>query len=265
MMSLVLAVALAASAAPPLQPLGEAAHAIEAGRLDQARIMIGNAIKAGAEGAAVDKLLADLAFESGDYHMALSRYEALLASDPDNSRHAERAGISAFRQGEMHRSAALLERATSAHGASWRAWNARGVVADHLGDWNSAETAYTRAAALSPDRPAVLNNMGWSLLLRGKWEQGLELLERAADLDPNSPRIADNLELARAALSSDLPRRRAGESDEEWAARLNDVGVMAVFLGDRPRAIAAFAQAIEARSHWFERAANNLALAEGRR
>jgi hypothetical protein len=34
--------------------------------------------------------------------------------------------------------------------------------------------------------------------------------------------------------------------------------------GDRQRAIAAFAQALEASSQWYERAANNLALVEGR-
>lgn len=265
MLSLLLAAALAASAVPPPQPLSEAEHAIESGRLDQARIMIGNAIKAGAQGAVVDRLLAELAFASGDFQLALGRYEALLAADPENSLYAERAGIAAFHRGEIERAGALLNRATASATASWRAWNARGVVADHSGDWELSESAYARAASLSPDRPEVLNNMGWSLLLRGRWEEGLTLIERAALRDPKSRQIADNLELARAASSSDLPRRRPGESDSDWAARLNDTGVMAALRGDHDRAVAAFAQAIEARHDWFERAANNLALAEGRR
>lgn len=263
--SLILAAALWASATPQTEALGEAEHAIEAGRLDQARIMIGNAIKAGAEGPAVERLLADLAFESGDFHLALGRYEALLATSPEDPIYAERAGVAAFRTGKIDRAAALLDLATAGPKASWRAWNARGVVADHLGDWTAAETAYARAAALSPDNPSALNNMGWSLLLQGAWEEGLALLERAAMRDPKSARIADNLELARAAISSDLPRRRPGESDEEWAARLNDAGVVASLRGDRGKAIAAFTRAIEARSNWFDRAANNLALAEGKR
>lgn len=265
MISLILAAALGAAAAPHSQALAEAEHAIDAGRLDQARIMIGDAIAAGAEGAAVERLLAELAFESGEFHLALGRYEALLETSPENALYAERAGISAFHTGKYQRAAALLDLATSKADASWRAWNARGVVADHLGDWQAAEVAYARAAAHSPDQPKILNNMGWSLLLQGAWEEGLALLERAAMIDPKSDRIADNLELARAAISSDLPRRRRGESDEDWAARLNDAGVVASLRGDRARAIAAFTRALEARSRWFDRAANNLALAEGKR
>jgi Flp pilus assembly protein TadD len=116
--------------------------------------------------------------------------------------------------------------------------------------------------ALNPDRPETVNNLGWSLLLRGRWTQAVEQLERAAALDPKTQRIADNLDLARTAISEDLPRRRPNESDSDWAARLNDAGVMARVRGDQKRAIAAFAQAIEARSQWFERAANNLALSQ---
>jgi len=117
---------------------------------------------------------------------------------------------------------------------------------------------------LAPDRAEVLNNQGWSLMLRGRWADALPLLERAAAIDPKSHRIADNLELAKAALSEDLPRRQSGESDADWAARLNDAGVLAAAGGDRKRAVAAFAQALEASNSWFARAANNLAIVEGR-
>ena len=101
-------------------------------------------------------------------------------------------------------------------------------------------------------------------MLRGQWADALPLFERAAGMDPKSKRIADNLELARAAVAEDLPRRLAGETDTAWAARLNDAGVLAASSGDRQRAIAAFAQAIEARTQWFDRAANNLAIVQNR-
>jgi hypothetical protein len=38
--------------------------------------------------------------------------------------------------------------------------------------------------------------------------------------------------------------------------------VLAMASGDRQRATAAFARALEARSQWFDRAANNLATVE---
>jgi hypothetical protein len=87
------------------------------------------------------------------------------------------------------------------------------------------------------------------------------LFADASAKDPHSTRIANNLELARAALSSDLPRRNPGEADSAWAARLNDAGVAAQLLGDKQRAVAAFAQALEARGSWYDRAANNLKAA----
>ncbi len=259
MQALLLAAALAAA---PANPLGEAAHAIAAGRLEQARIMISEAIKSGARGNAVDRLLADLAFASGDYATALIRYKALLGTNSTDLRLAERAGIAALRTGDMERAAMLLERATSSPTASWRAWNARGVTADLRRDWDVADLSYAKAQALDPTRSEVPNNFGWSLLLRGRWAEAIEQLARAATLQPKSQRTADNLDLARAALSEALPERRPNESDRDWAARLNDAGVMARFRGDHKRAVAAFTQALEARSHWFERAANNLAIAQ---
>jgi Flp pilus assembly protein TadD len=261
MAPLLLAVALAA-ASPPADPLGEAAHAIAAGRLEQARIMIGAAVKAGARGDAVDRLLADLAYESGDFQTALARYKPLLNAHSGDLRLAERAGIAALRTGDVSRAAILLERATISPTASWRAWNARGVAADLTADWAVADLAYARALGLEPGRAEISNNLGWSLMLRGRWAEAVEHFERAAALDPKSRRIADNLDLARTALSDELPRRRPNESDADWAARLNDAGMLAGARGDTRRAIAAFTQAIDARSTWFERAANNLALAE---
>ncbi|WP_309601509.1 tetratricopeptide repeat protein [Sphingomonas sp.] len=259
-----LAVAPPAPPAPPVQPapLSEADHAIASGRLDQARIMIGKAIQAGVHGPQLDRLLADLAFASSDFAIALIRYEALLAIQPGEPLFAERIGVAAIHQGNLAKAASALKLATAAPLASWRAWNARGVLADLRGDWIDADRSYARATRAKPNAPEVLNNQAWSLLLRGQWQSGLALLEQAAVLDPHVTRIANNLELARTAVSENLPQRRADESAENWAARLNDAGIVADLRGQRKQAIAAFAQAIMANNVWFERAANNLALAE---
>lgn len=256
--------AIALLAAEPALELGDAVQALQAGRLEQARLMLDAAVSAGANGEEVDRLLAEIAFRTGKWATALERYERLAALHPNESLTLERAGISAFYLGDLHRSAAALAAATAIPGASWRAWNARGAVADFRRDWAEADIAYDRALDLAPASAHVLNNRGWSLLLRGDWAEAMPLIERAAALAPGTRRIADNLELARAAVAEDLPRRHAGESDSGWAARLNDAGVLAMASGDRQRAIAAFAQAIEARGQWFDRASNNLDLVEGR-
>ena len=271
-MSLLIAAALAAVApasepsqlaAPAATPsLAEATHAIGAGRLEQAREMIAAAISAGASGEKVDRLLADFAFASGDNAGALAGYAKLFAAHPDHGFFAERAGIASLKLGHTARAIAYLDHATAKASASWRAWNARGIAADRASDWDRADAAYARAQALAPDSGEVANNQGWSLLLRGQWDEALVELERAAGLDPKSQRIANNLELARVALKDGLPRRWPGETDQAWSARLNDAGVAAAARGERGRAIAAFTQAIEARSIWYGRAAANLAAVQ---
>jgi Flp pilus assembly protein TadD len=265
-MILMAAAIAAAQPAPPakpqVQPLSEAAHAIEAGRLEQARIMIGNAVRAGEKGPAIDRLMADLAYASGDYAKALPAYLNALVGNTGDARLYERAGISALRLRQMSQAAPLLDRATTFPSATWRAWNARGVAADFRRDWAAADESYARAAALAPRRAEVFNNAGWSLLVRARWEEALGKFEQAAALDPRSTRIAQNLELARAAVSEELPARRPDESDTDWAARLNDAGVIAKVRGDNKKAAAAFAQAVEVRSQYYERAANNLAQVE---
>lgn len=96
------------------------------------------------------------------------------------------------------------------------------------------------------------------MLLRGDWAAAVPLFQKAVALDKDSERIANNLELAKAALAADLPRRRSGEANGDWAARLNDAGVAAELLGDKQRAVAAFTQALDASPVWYDRASNNL-------
>ena len=267
---MIAALLLAASAAaaspatwvPPALPLIE--QAIRAGRLEQARLMLGRVAAAGEKGPQVDRLLADFAFASGKNEEALARYLQLSANSPRDSFLAERSAITALRLGNVAVAALLAERATTAPNPTWRAWNARGVVGDLQHDWAKADESYELAARLAPGEGEILNNRGWSQILRGDWSNAVGLFEQAAALDPKSRRIANNLELARAALATDLPRRRPGEEDAAWAARLNDAGVAAQILGDKKRAIAAFAQALEASGSWYDRAANNLQAANGR-
>ena len=267
-MILALAVALALADPGGVEPaavqqsqisLAEAGRAIAAGRFEQAKTILGIAIAAGAKGEPVDRLLADLNFAQGQDAQALQLYKVLLVSHPEELLLLERAGIVALRLGKVDEATVLLDRATGRPEAGWRAWNARGVAADRQRRWDEADAAYARAGQMDPARAQVPNNQGWSLMMRGRWDEALSAFERAGAIDPKLPRLANNQELARAALAADLPRRKGGESEEAYAARLNDAGVVAAASGQTARAEAAFAQAIEVRSHWYARAAENLA------
>lgn len=258
-----LALAAAASApAPHATPvrdlLNGAQHALRVGRVDQAKLMIERAVGAGAAGVQLERTLADLAYVTGKNAEALVRYEALLKRSPNDKALLEPAGIAALKSGDVGRARVLLTSATDQPGATWRAWNALGVAADEHGDWSLAAHCFAQAARLAPSEAAPINNAGWSLLLQGKWAEAAAKFANAVALDPKSPRAADNLELANAALASDLPQRRPGETAASWAARLNDAGVAAAILGQKDRATAAFTRALEASDTWYARAARNL-------
>ncbi|WP_300974531.1 tetratricopeptide repeat protein [Sphingomonas sp. LHG3406-1] len=255
---------LAASllAASPQASLEQAAHALQAGRTGQAREMIRTAMGQGMNGPPVDRLLADLAFGERRWPEAVERYRVLLKTSPADALMLERAGLAALQAGDVEGAVAYLDRAGEQRGASWRVWNARGIAADRQKDWPAADKAYGKGLALRPESAVLLNNAGWSLLLRGRWSEAAERLSRAAALEPSDTRIQANAELAQAAIAARLPSRRAGESDAAFAARLNDAGVVAFVQGDRQKAVAAFTRALEASSQWFTRAANNLAIAE---
>lgn len=237
-------------------------HAIDAGRIDQARLMIARAIEEGADPASLEPSLARIAYKSGAFAEALARGEAMLTASPDDAGINEMVGLSALALGDDSRALTALAKATASPTPSWRAWNALGVLADRAGDAAEARSAYARALAIAPTRAEIVNNLGWSYFLTGDLSDALPYFERAAAADPRSALFAANRDLVLAALAAELPQRKPGEDAEAYAARLNDIGVVALSQHQRRKAIAAFSQAIEAHGKYFERAANNLKAAE---
>jgi tetratricopeptide (TPR) repeat protein len=258
-----LAAASVASQSPPAAPadpsvLKDAAQAIRAGRLVEAKLIIARAVSVGFRGDPVQRLTADLAFASGKYLQALVGYQHLASSSSKQPGDCENGAISALELGRIGDAGPLVDCAVAPENASWRAWNARGVLADFKKDWATADQSYARAHELDPDNAKIVNNQGWSMLLRGDWAGAIPLFEQASAIDGKSSRLANNLELAKAALAADLPKRRADEDGHDWAARLNDAGVAAEMLGQKKRAVAAFTQALDASPIWYDRASNNL-------
>ena len=245
-------------AASPASLIRDADHAITAGRLEEARLLIGRAVASGATGPSLERVLGDLAYRKDNFQEALNRYKHLAQIGQKDPQLCEMGTLAALHLGLWVTAKPFADCAVSSSKSSWRAWNARGVIADFEHDWTTADTSYARAHDLAPDEAEVINNEGWSHLLRGDWAGALPFLEQAAKLDPSSQRIANNLDLAQAAIATELPDRRAGESDASWAQRLNDAGVVAELGGDRNKAIAAFTRALHASGVWYARASNNL-------
>ena len=138
MIGLLLSVLASATAAPPAAPTNlvqDARHAIAVGRLKEARLVISRAVASGASGPIVERLLADLAFQSGKFDEAASRFQHLAASNQRDAHVCEAGGLAALHLGRWDAAKSLVECATAFPQSSWRAWNARGVIADHEADW----------------------------------------------------------------------------------------------------------------------------------
>lgn len=244
--------------------IDEAEHALAAGRVEQAERMLSTMMAAGQSGDRIDRLRAGTAAAAGRNAQALSLYAVLATRQPADPGAAGGAARAAFLLGKVADARRWSALATASPGAGWRDWNLCGAIADTQADFERADHCYGKAEALAPARAEVLNNRAWSYLLRGRWSAAAELLRKALAADPTSRIARANLDLAESALGSDLPVRRAGESANDFAARLNDSGVVAEAAGDRKRAVAAFANALSLRPSWSARIARNLEDAERR-
>lgn len=76
----------------------------------------------------------------------------------------------------------------------WRLYFAQGATLERLGQWPAAEAALQQALVVSPDRPEVLNYLGYTWVDAGvKVREGLALLERAVAQEPGEGYIIDSL------------------------------------------------------------------------
>lgn len=242
----------------------EAEHALAAGRVEQAERMLAILTAEKQDGDRLDLLRAGVAGGSGRHSEALALYASVATRMPGDLRSAAGAARAAFELGRMADARHWSDKATSLPGAGWRDWNLCGAISDRDGRFDRADQCYGEAQRLAPGRAEVRNNRGWSVLLRGRWSEAADLFRAALATAPDNVRIRRNLELAEAAVASDLPLRRAGESAADYAARLNDAGVIAAAAGDSRRARAALANALTERPEWSERTARNLSEIERR-
>jgi Flp pilus assembly protein TadD len=75
------------------------------------------------------------------------------------------------------------------------AWIGLAASYDQLGRFDLADKAYIKALKIGGRTPEILNNQGYSYLMRGDETKAFEILTEAARLDPDNPHIKGNLEL----------------------------------------------------------------------
>jgi tetratricopeptide (TPR) repeat protein len=75
------------------------------------------------------------------------------------------------------------------------AWMGLAACYDRLRRFELADRAYSRALAIVGPAPEILNNQGYSYIMRGDYARARAKLDAAIAKDPNNPYIIANLEL----------------------------------------------------------------------
>jgi Flp pilus assembly protein TadD len=81
------------------------------------------------------------------------------------------------------------------------AWIGLAASYDRLARFDLADRAYRRARELAGPTTQLLNNEGYSLMLRGKLNAARERFMEAARLEPDNPTIQNNINLLNSSTS----------------------------------------------------------------
>ncbi len=116
----------------------------------------------------------------------------LLGSDPNDDLSL---GKRYFQQEDFGLAEHYFRRAVETHPKDGEAWLDLAAAYDRLRRFDLADRAYTQAVAIVGPTAEVLNNQGYSYLLRGDYRRAREKLTAALAKDPSNPYIVNNLKL----------------------------------------------------------------------
>ena len=100
-----------------------------------------------------------------------------------------------FRQGSYGLAERHFRKAVELHPKDAEAWIGLAAAYDRLRRFDLADRAYAQAIRLAGPTPEILNNQGFSYILRGDYRRARATLLAARAKDPASPYIQNNLKL----------------------------------------------------------------------
>jgi Flp pilus assembly protein TadD len=88
-----------------------------------------------------------------------------------------------------------FRRAVETNPKDAEAWVGLAASYDRLKRFDLADRAYAQAVGILGDTPEILNNKGYSYMLRGDYARARRTLLAAQAMDPSNPFVKNNLEL----------------------------------------------------------------------
>jgi Flp pilus assembly protein TadD len=116
----------------------------------------------------------------------------LLGADPYDDLNV---GKKYFRQGAYGTAERHFRKAVELHPRDVESWIGLAASYDRLRRFDLADRAYAQATRIVGATPEILNNQGFSYMLRGDYRRARATLLAARAKDPDNPYIANNLKL----------------------------------------------------------------------
>jgi Flp pilus assembly protein TadD len=234
-------------------------HAIDEKRFIDAGSTIDMAVLSGSKDPRLGLLSARLALARGRYDQALDQFRQAEAAPQTRAAAMEGEGLVLALSGRENEAAPVLKKTVAEYPKSWKAWNALGGAYDDQGKWAEADDAYAHALAASDAPAIVVNNRGYSYLLRNRLDDAIADFVEALRQRPDLEAARTNLRLAMA-LKGEYARATSGAQKGAEAALLNNAGFAALVRGDYTQAEALLQQAMARKGEYYDLAAANLEL-----
>lgn len=123
--------------------------------------------------------------------------KGLLGKDPNDDLSL---GKKYFRAADFGLAERHFRKAVELHPRDLESWVGLAASYDRLRRFDLADRAYTQAMKIAGAAPELLNNIGYSYMLRGDYRRARETLLQAQAQDPGNPYIRNNLELLEASF-----------------------------------------------------------------
>lgn len=131
----------------------------------------------------------------GEKDRAMAVLQQAAIYNGDHRGLASEYGRSALEADQVSLAEKLLARADDPTKPDWKVISARGAVLAKQGRHRDAIPMFERALALSPDNPAIMNNLGMAQAMNGDAVKAEATLRRAVDQPSAAPRVRQNLAL----------------------------------------------------------------------
>jgi tetratricopeptide (TPR) repeat protein len=123
--------------------------------------------------------------------------KGLLGKDPNDDLSL---GKKYFRAADFGLAERHFRRAVEQHPRDLESWVGLAASYDRLRRFDFADRAYDQALKITGPSAELLNNKGYSYMLRGDYRRARETLLQAQAQDPSNPYVRNNLELLEASF-----------------------------------------------------------------